>query len=174
MLYVDRQDCGPPHAELEPLTSGIDLTTAYAAQLTAAPNGGQFQSIQQQIAREHSIALSQSEYDWTLAAPVQIFFVLVAVLAVPCFIWRLLMRLGWLEERNPWAGRAAAGLGATRDAACLWCRSGENAFRGSAMNTVLCNFEEPAAPGTSNLYAEPLHNRGSGQIAAESGCDPAN
>jgi hypothetical protein len=103
MLYVDRQDCGPPHAELEPLTSGIDLTTAYAAQLTAAPNGGQFQAIQQQIAREHSIALSQSDYDWTLAAPVQIFFVLVAVLAVPCFIWRMLMRLGWLEERTPWA-----------------------------------------------------------------------
>lgn len=58
------------------------MTTNYAAELTAAPNGGQFQAIERQIAREHSIALSQSEYDWTLAAPVQIFFVLVAVLAV--------------------------------------------------------------------------------------------
>jgi hypothetical protein len=94
MLYLDRQDCGLPHAELEPLTSGTDLTTTYAGQLIAAPNGGQFQAVQQQIAREHSIALSQSEYDWTPTASVQIFLVLVAVLAVPCFIWRLLMRLG--------------------------------------------------------------------------------
>jgi hypothetical protein len=56
MFYVDRQDCGLPHVELDPLPSGIDLTTNYAAQVTAAPNGGQFQAIQQQIAREHSIA----------------------------------------------------------------------------------------------------------------------
>jgi hypothetical protein len=103
MVYVDRQDCGLPHADLAPLTSGIDLSTTYSAQVTAAPNSGQLQPVQQQIAREHAIAFSQSDYDWTMAAPVQIFFVLVAVLAVPCFIWRLLMRLGWLEERTPWA-----------------------------------------------------------------------
>jgi hypothetical protein len=111
MVYVDRQYCGPPHVEHELLPSGIDLTTNYAPQLTAAPNGGQFQAIQQQIAREHVVAFSQSEYDWTLAAPVQIFFVLVAVLAVPCFIWRLLMRLGWLEERTLWAGASSPASG---------------------------------------------------------------
>jgi hypothetical protein len=111
MFYVVRQDCGLPHAGLEPLPSGIDLTTNYAAQVTAAPNGGQLQAVQQQIAREHAIAFSQSEYDWTMAAPVQILFVLVAVLAVPCFIWRMLMRLGWLEERTPWAGASPPASG---------------------------------------------------------------
>jgi hypothetical protein len=111
MLYVDRQDCGPPHADLAPLTSGIDLSTTYSVQVTAAPNSGQLQAVQTQIAREHAIAFSQSDYDWTMAAPVQVFFVLVAVLAVPCFIWRLLMRLGWLEEGAPWAGVSSPASG---------------------------------------------------------------
>jgi hypothetical protein len=156
MVYVDRQDCGLPHVELEPFPSGIDLTTNYAAQVTAAPNGGQFQAIQQQIAREYAIAFSQSEYDWTMAAPVQIFFVLVAVLAVPCFIWRMLMRLGWLEERTLWAGASSPASG--QDEKLF--PPGQSAFCGSPSNTALCNFEEPAAPGASNLYGNLLHNGG--------------
>jgi hypothetical protein len=35
-------------------------------------------------------------YDWTVALPVQIYFVLLTVVAVPYFIWRLWTRFGWV------------------------------------------------------------------------------
>lgn len=114
MLYVDRPDHGLPHADLDPLMIGTDFTTdttPYAAQVTAGPSGGQLQGGQQPIAREHSMAWPEPGYDWTVAAPIQIFFVVVTVLAVPCFIWRLAIRLGWLKGRTPPSRDLAAAFG---------------------------------------------------------------
>jgi hypothetical protein len=35
-------------------------------------------------------------YGWTVAVPVQIYFALLTAVAVPYFIWRLLIRFGWV------------------------------------------------------------------------------
>jgi len=92
-LYAS--DYGPPDPAFDPIAYSMERgggVRNHATEFASARNIGQFEAIERKMARGEAVVWCDQGYGWTRSTPIEVFFVLVLILAVP---WLVLRRFGW-------------------------------------------------------------------------------